>query len=60
MRCRALSRALKARAQGSLAGWLGVTPVRSSSTVNDSGRDGRNDWTTASATIVCRAQQPQS
>ena len=25
-----------------------------------SGRDGRNDWTTARATIVCRAQQPQS
>ena len=35
-------------------------PVFSSSMVNGSGRDGRNDWTMARATMVCRAQQPQS
>ena len=47
-------------AQGAAAGRRGVTPVRSSATVNGSGRDGRKDWSTASATIVCRAQQAQS
>ena len=28
--------------------------------VNGSGRDGLKDWSTASATIVCRAQHAQS
>ena len=35
-------------------------PVFSSSMEMPMGRDGRNDWTTARATMVCRAQQPQS
>ena len=42
--------------------WGGRPPgwQQSSSMVKSSGRDGRKDWTTASATMVCRAQQPQS
>jgi hypothetical protein len=36
---------------------LSGSPLRSSSTPNGSGRTGRCDETTASATIVCRAQQ---
>ena len=61
--CSALSRAVKASDQGSFWSPLGGRPgtaAYSSSRVNGSGLLGLNEETTASATIVCRAQQPQS
>ena len=61
--CSALSRALKARDHGSFWSPLGGRPgtaAYSSSTVNGTGLLGLKLATTASATIVCLAQQPQS
>src|ERR1700743_2091357 len=61
--CSALSRVLNATDQTSRWSPLGGRPgtrAYSSPTVNGSGLLGLNDDTTASATIVCLAQQPQS
>ena len=61
--CSALSRAVNARDHGSFWSALGGRPgtsAYSSPIVNGSGLLGLNDETTASATIVCLAQQPQS
>src|SRR5215471_1568161 len=61
--CSALSSALNAADQGSFWSPFGGGPEAleySSPSWNGSGRLGRCADTTASATIVCRAQQPQS
>ena len=61
--CSALSKALKASDHGSFLSPLGGRPgtaAYSSPTVNGTGLLGLKLDTTASATIVCLAQQPQS
>ena len=61
--CSALSRLLNAADQASVCCAFGCLPgtlAYSSSIANGSGLLGLHEATTASATIVCLAQQPQS